>query len=86
MPGLRNVAIRWYREVFGAPAGSDIRDEGLDTVLDGNSAVVLSEAGFATHAVLGGSLPSAEADAVWLDELEHGGTNLFGEALSAHTT
>ena len=86
MPGLRNIAIRWYREVFGAPAGSDIRDEGLDCVLDGNSAVVLSEAGIATHAVLGGSSPCAEADPVWLGEIEHGGTNLFGEALSAQTT
>ncbi len=45
MPGLRDRAIRWYRKTFGAPAGSDIRDEGLDTVLDGNSAVALSEAG-----------------------------------------
>ena len=86
MPALRNIAIRWYREVFGAPAGSDIRDEGLDCVLDGNSAVALSEAGIATHAVLGGSSPCAEADAVWLGELEHGATNLFGEALSAQTT
>ena len=55
-------------------------------MLDGNSAVVLSEAGIATHAVLGGSSPCAQADAVWLGELEHGGTNLFGEALSAQTT
>ena len=86
MPALRNIAIRWYREVFGAPAGSDIREEGLDCVLDGNSAVALSEAGIATHAVLGGSLPCAEADAVWLGELEHGATNLFGEALSVQTT
>ena len=86
MSGLRSIAIRWYRKAFGAPAGSDIREEGLDCVLDGNSAVVLSEAGIATHAVLGGSSPCAEADAVWLGELEHGGTNLFGEALSAQTT
>jgi len=50
MPGLRNIAIHWYRKMFAAPAGSDIRDEGLDTVLDGNSAVALSEAGIATHA------------------------------------
>lgn len=83
---LRNIAIHWYRKVIGAPAGSDIREEGLDCVLDGNSAVALSEAGIATHAVLGGSLPCAEADAVWLGELEHGATNLFGEALSAQTT
>jgi len=86
MNGLRNIAIRWYREVFGAPAGSDIREEGLDCVLDGNSAIALSEAGIASHAVLGGSPPSSDTDAVWLGELEHGGTNLFGEALSAQTT
>jgi len=85
MPGLRDVAIRWYRQAFGAPAGSDIREEGLETVLDGNSAVALSEAGIASHAVLGGSSLSADADSVWLHELEHGGSNLFGEALSAQT-
>ena len=55
MSALRNVAIDWYRKVFGAPAGSDIRDEGLDCVLDGNAAIALTEAGIATHAVLGGS-------------------------------
>jgi pyruvate-ferredoxin/flavodoxin oxidoreductase len=48
---MRNIAIRWYRKVFGAPAGSDIREEGLATVLDGNSAVAISEAGIASHAV-----------------------------------
>ena len=36
MSALRDIAIRWYRKAFGAPAGSDIREEGLDTVLDGN--------------------------------------------------
>ncbi|NIA28015.1 MAG: hypothetical protein GWP02_08155, partial [Desulfobulbaceae bacterium] len=86
MSGMRNIAIRWYRKVFAAPAGSDIREEGLDTVLDGNSAVALSEAGITNHAVLGGSMPCADADLVWLSELERGGTNLFGEALSAQTT
>ena len=43
MSALRNAAIHWYRKVFGAPAGSDIRDEGLDCVLDGNTAVELAE-------------------------------------------
>jgi len=86
MPGLRNIAIRWYRKAFGAPAGSDIREEGLDTVLDGNSAVALSEAGIASHAILGGSFPSHDADAVWLSELGHGNANLYGETLAAQTT
>ena len=84
MATLRNTAIRWYRKVFGAPAGSDIREEGLATVLDGNTAVTLSEAGIATHAVLGGGAPMDAADEVWLGEVAHG-TNLFGQALAAQT-
>jgi pyruvate-ferredoxin/flavodoxin oxidoreductase len=83
MSGLRDIAIRWYRNVFGAPAATDIRDEGLKTVLDGNSAVALTEAGIAGHAVLGGSMPAAAADAVWLSEIGADNANLFGEALSA---
>jgi len=82
---MRNVAIRWYRKVFGAPAGSDIREEGLKTVLDGNSAVAISEASIASNAVLGGSMPSQDADTVWLGELAHGGRNFYGEALAAQT-
>ena len=84
MAVLRNLAIDWYRRVFGAPAGSDIREQGLDTVLDGNSAVALSEAAISTHAVLGGRSPASPADAVWLGEVEHG-SNLFGQALAAQT-
>lgn len=83
MNGIRNLAIEWYRRAFGAPAGSDIREQGFDTVLDGNTAVALSEASVANHAVLGGSAPGSEADAVWLRELRRGGTNLFGETLMA---
>ncbi len=86
MPGMRDIAIHWYRRVFGAPRGSDIREEGLETVLDGNSAVALSEAGIASHAVLGGSSPSVDADKVWLNELERDGTNMFGAALASQTT
>ncbi len=83
MAGLRDFAVRWYRKAFGAPPGSDIREQGLVTVLDGNSAVALSEAGIASHAVLGGSMPADSADAVWL--AEQGNTNLYGEALAAQT-
>ena len=83
MTGIRDLAIQWYRKAFGAPAGSDIRDDGLDTVLDGNTAVALSEASIASHAVLGGTSPVSQADSVWRREVERGGTNLFGETLSA---
>ncbi len=84
MGAMRNTAIRWYRKVFGAPAGSDIREEGLATVLDGITAVTLSEAGIATHAILGGTAPVDAADGVWLGEVAHG-TNLFGQVLAAQT-
>lgn len=83
MTGIRDLAIQWYRKAFGAPAGSDIRDDGFDTVLDGNTAVALSEAAIASHAVLGGSAPVSQADSVWRREVDRGGTNLFGETLSA---
>ena len=82
---LRSIAIEWYRRAFGAPAGSDIRDEGFETVLDGNTAVALAEAGITNHAVLGSSMPADAADSVWLGELESGHTNLYGEALYAQT-
>ena len=49
----------------------------------GNTAVALSEAAMASHAVLGGTSPVSQADSVWLREVERGGTNLFGETLSA---
>jgi len=51
MAGMRSIAIDWYRKMFGAPAGSDIREEGLDTVLDGNTAVSMSEAAIASRAI-----------------------------------
>ena len=51
MSMLRDIAIQWYRKTFGAPAGTDIRDEGLDTVLDGNTAIALTEAAMTSHAV-----------------------------------
>ena len=45
---LRDFAIKWYRKAFGAPSGTDIRDEGLDTVMDGNSAVEFCESAMET--------------------------------------
>jgi pyruvate-ferredoxin/flavodoxin oxidoreductase len=51
MAGLRDIAIQWYRRAFGAPAGTDIRDEGLTTVLDGNGAVAVAETAMSTRTV-----------------------------------
>ncbi len=51
MASLRDIAIQWYRHAFGAPAGSDIRDEGFETVLDGASALQLAETAIASRVV-----------------------------------
>ncbi|MCG8371374.1 MAG: 4Fe-4S binding protein [Proteobacteria bacterium] len=54
MAGLRDVAVHWYRRAFGLPAGQTARDEGLDTVLDGDTAVALAEDALASR-VAGGA-------------------------------
>lgn len=82
MPDLTTTAIRLYRALFGAPPGSTLAEEGVDTVLDGNSAVALSEAMIAQDAVMGGSFPAAAADVAWRSQ--SGGVNLFGGSLAAH--
>ncbi|HJN51034.1 MAG: hypothetical protein QGI68_18565 [Pseudomonadales bacterium] len=82
MPDLTTTAIRLYRTLFGAPPGSTLAEEGVDTVLDGNSAVALSEAMIAQDAVMGGSFPTGSADLAWRSE--SGGANLFGGSLAAH--
>ena len=76
---LRTIAIDWYRKVFGAPPGSDIREEGLSTVLDGNSAVALAEAGIAGHAVLGGTFPASDAELIWRGEHAQAAINLVNQ-------
>jgi len=85
MPSLTNTAIRLYRRVFGAPPGSGLTAEGLDTALDGNNAIALAEASIAQHAVLGGSFPAGDADSNWLSELEGGAANLYGAMLAAQS-
>lgn len=51
MASLRDMAIEWYGRTFGAPAGSDVRDEGFTAVLDGNTAVHVSETAMASQKV-----------------------------------
>jgi len=82
MPDLTTTAIKLYRTLFGAPPGSTLAEQGVDTVLDGNSAVALSEAMITQDAVMGGSFPTSSADLTWRSQV--GGVNLFGGSLAAH--
>lgn len=77
MPMLNDIAIRLYRRLFAkAGAGTDLS---ADTVLDGNSAAALAEAGVCSAAAVTGNGPAAET--LWRQLVWQGDTNVFGEPL-----
>ena len=74
---LNDIAIRLYRRFFRkAGAGTDLS---ADTVLDGNSAAALAEAGICSAAAVTGTGPAAET--LWRQLVWQQDTNLFGEPL-----
>jgi pyruvate-ferredoxin/flavodoxin oxidoreductase len=58
------ITIRLYRRLFGAPA-TGIPANGANTVLDGNTAVALTEMGICDAAALGGTYPATGAESAW---------------------
>lgn len=85
MPELNSMAIRLYRRLFGAKAG-DLPEDGVQTVLDGSSAVAVTEAGIAECAALGSSFPGDGAGLAWRSEQEQRKSNVFGELLASWDT
>ena len=69
MPGINDLAVRLYRRLFRAQSGAR-QSAGADAVLDGNSAVALTEACIADSAALGGSFPAGGSDLAWHQELQ----------------
>ncbi|MCP4042883.1 MAG: hypothetical protein GY731_13155, partial [Gammaproteobacteria bacterium] len=65
MPSISNTAIRLYRRLFGVPDGYERKDSGVETVLDGNGAVAITEAGISEVAAHGGTFPADGADLAW---------------------
>lgn len=81
MPELNSMAIRLYRRLFGAKAAS-LPEDGIEAVLDGNSAVAVTEAGVAEGAALGSAFPGDGAALAWRSEQEQRKSNAFGEMLT----
>jgi pyruvate-ferredoxin/flavodoxin oxidoreductase len=75
------MAMRLYRRLFANKAVS-LPEDGVETVLDGNSAVAVTEAGIAEGAALGTSFPSGNANLAWRSEQEQRKSNAFGELLA----
>ncbi len=81
-----NTAASLYKRFFGAKLKAAQWDVGIETVLDGNSAVAITETLAAEVATLGGSFPSQGANFVWQAEQLHHKTNVFGDPLSNQGT
>ena len=74
---INEIAIRLYRRLFGVPGGKHLSSD-ADQVLDGNSAVALTEATLADAAALSGATSSSGAEPAWQQALRLIPVNGFG--------
>jgi pyruvate-ferredoxin/flavodoxin oxidoreductase len=83
MASFTNSTLRLLRRLLGPSPRGDGPYAGLPTVLDGNSAVAVTEASLAETAALGASFPADAAALVWRSEQARQGINLSGAPLAA---
>ena len=86
MPGFANTALRLLRRVLGSPSSTQGPYAGNPTVLDGNTAVAVTEAGISEAAGLGASFPAETADLAWHTMQSRHGANLTGSPLNTQAT
>ncbi len=82
MLNLTETAIRLYRQIFGSPEFAGQLADGIETVLDGNTAIAVTEACMTEVAALGGGFIEQGAALAWLSEQQRLSNNFFGESLS----
>jgi len=81
MPSFTETAIKLYRRMFGTPAMAGQLPDGIETVLDGNTAVAITEACIADTAAFGSGFPGNSAGVAWQSEQQRSGNNMFGGLL-----
>jgi pyruvate-ferredoxin/flavodoxin oxidoreductase len=81
MPSFTEVAIRLYSRFFGSPELAGQLPDEVETVLDGNTAVAITEAAIADSAALGGGFPGSGANTAWQAEQQRNHSNMFGGQL-----
>lgn len=84
MPSFTETAIKLYRRLFGTPAVAGQLADGISTVLDGNTAVAITEACIADTAALCGTAFGSGAGVAWQSEQQRSGNNMFGGMLDSH--
>ncbi len=86
MPNFANSALGLFHRLFGATSGAEHPHAGVETVLDGHTAVAVTEACIAEVAGLGASFPADAAELAWKLEERRAGVNCFGGALAGQET
>ncbi|VAX10123.1 Pyruvate-flavodoxin oxidoreductase [hydrothermal vent metagenome] len=81
---MNSIAIRLYRRLFAASKG--LKEDGVETVLDGNTAVAITEAGITGAAALGSTFPGDAANQAWRSEHERRDADAFGGLLTSCET
>jgi len=82
MINFTETAILLYRQLFGTPKLAGQLADGVKTVLDGNSAVAITEACISEVAVLADDYIHHAGALAWLSEQQRVSTNFFDEKLS----
>lgn len=82
MLNFTTTAIRIYRQIFGTPEFAGQLADGIETVLDGNTAIAVTEACITEVAALGGGFLQQGAALAWLSEQQRINCNLFAEKLT----
>ncbi len=83
MPNFTEVAIKLYSRFFGSPELAGQLPDGVETVLDGNTAVAIAEAAIADSAALAGGFPGNGANTAWQAEQQRNRRNMFGTQLGS---
>ena len=83
MPNFTEVAIKLYSRFFGSPELAGQLPDGVETVLDGNTAVAIAEAAIADSAAVAGGFPGSGANTAWQAEQQRNQRNMFGSQLGS---
>ena len=81
---MRETVIKIYRKWFGVPAGMGPRDAGVETVLDGVTAVAITEACIADNGVIAPAFLAGDAGLAWQSEQSRQKKNVFGRLLDSN--
>ncbi len=81
MINFNKTAIQLYLKLFGRPDQKGQLADGITTVLDGNTAIAVTEACLCEVAVLGSSFSEQVSALAWLSEQQRVSCNLFDQKL-----